>query len=202
MNIIKKSARGFDLLPLESQLLENRMIFFTEEVNAESCQSLIQQLLYLDTMNHQTITILINSPGGEVMSGLSVVDVMQNIESPVCTVAMGTCASMGAILFEGASQGMRFMLQHAQLMLHGPSFGNGNFTGMKYHEIQEESQKLAELNNMIADMLSERTNIELDKMLEILSKDSYFNANEALDLNLIDGILDAKSFRKELMSNE
>lgn len=202
MNIIKKSSRGYDLLPIESQLLMNRMIFLTEAVESFSCQSLIQQLLYLDMESHDPITILINSPGGEVRSGLTVLDVMKSIESPIRTVCIGCAASMGAILFEGASPGMRYMLEHSQLMLHGTSYGNGSFAGMKSHEILKMSNNLTNLNEEIAKMLCERTGMELEKVHDILSEDSFFDAKEAIELNLADHILDINTFRKELMCNE
>ena len=99
-NILKETVRGFDCIRLEDEFLSGREIFFTEEVNETSSNELIKQLIYLERQDSEgEITIYINSPGGEVISGLAVYDIISMMKAPVKTVCIGTAASMGAILF-------------------------------------------------------------------------------------------------------
>lgn len=122
-NVVLESARGFQAISLKDKLLsDSREIFLTEEVNAETCDSLITQLMYLNRAAlDQEITLYINSPGGAVSDGLAVYDVMRLLSAPLRTVCLGTCASMGAILFLAGDK--REMLEHGRVMVHDPAFG-------------------------------------------------------------------------------
>lgn len=126
--IILESARGFETLYLKDKLLsDSREIFLTEVVNAESCNSLITQLMYLNRVGpDMEITLYINCPGGMVADGLAAYDVIRLLDTPVRTVCMGTCASMGAILFLSGTK--REIMEHGRIMVHDPSFG-------RYHDI-------------------------------------------------------------------
>ena len=114
--ILHESSRGIDTYSTESSLFRKRIIFFTEEVNPENSNRLIEYLLHLDAdASGEEITICINSPGGEVVSGLAVYDTIRMLKSPVRTVCIGTAASMGSILFLAGEK--REMLPHTKIMI-------------------------------------------------------------------------------------
>ena len=138
--ILHESARGIDAYGPESGLLKSRMLFFTEEVTAESANELIEYLLFLDKdAPGEEITICINSPGGEVVSGLAVYDTIRMLESPVRTVCIGTAASMGSILFLAGEK--RLMLPHCKIMIHDPLIA-GLSGSKKALELEKEAAKL------------------------------------------------------------
>ena len=119
-NIIKETVRGFDVVTIEDELLRNREIFLTEEVNKSTSNELIKELMYLEMEDDSAeITLYINSPGGDVVSGLAVYDYLTLMKAPIRTVSIGCAASMGAILFLAGDK--REMLPHTQIMIHDPS---------------------------------------------------------------------------------
>ena len=191
--VILESARGFETLCLKDKLLsDNREIFFTEEVNAESCSSLITQLMFLDrTEPDREIVLYINSPGGSVADGLAVYDVMCLLDAPIRTVCMGTCASMGAILVLAGDR--REMMEHGRVMVHDPAFGGDhNIGGKKPHQIQSELDDLNRCRESLARIISERTGKSLEEIYEVTTNDTYFNAEEAMKFGLATGIIRKK----------
>lgn len=188
--VILESARGFDTLYLEDKLLSDRReVFLTEEVNAESCGCLIMQLMYLDRAEpDQEITLYINSPGGVVSDGLAVYDVIRLLNAPVRTVCLGTCASMGSILFLAGDK--REMTEHGRIMIHDPAFGgNHGIGGKKPHEIQAELNDLNRCRESLARIISERTGKSLEEVYQVTANDTYFNAKEAVAFGLATDII-------------
>ncbi len=188
--VILESARGFETLYLKDKLLsDSREIFLTEEVNAESCNSLITQLMYLNRAEpDREITLYINSPGGLVADGLAAYDVIRLLDAPVRTVCMGTCASMGAILFLAGSK--REMMEHGRIMVHDPSFGrNHDIGGQKPHQIQSELDDLNRCRESLARIIVERTGRSLEEVYEVTANDTYFSAEEAVEFGLATDIL-------------
>ena len=166
--VILESARGFETLYLRDKLLsDSREIFLTGEVSAQSCGSLITQLMYLNrTEPDQEITLYINSPGGLVADGLAVYDVIRLLEAPVRTVCLGTCASMGAILFLAGKK--REIMEHGRIMVHDPAFGgNHDIGGKKPHQIQSELDDLNRCREALARIISERTGKSLPEIYDI-----------------------------------
>lgn len=187
-NIIYETVRGIDRVSIEDEMLKNRKIFFVEEVNEKSTNELIKQLMYLEQAEcGEEITLYINSPGGEVTSGLAVYDVIRLMESPVNTVCIGTAASMGAILFLSGKR--RGMLPHTRLMIHDPSYGSGNFGGKKSHEIQHELDKLNETREALAEIIAEKTGKSMDEIYQVTAEDTYYSAKEALGFGLATEII-------------
>lgn len=133
-NILKSSVRGTDLIPIEDMLLEESELFLVGEINSDTASKLIQKLMYLDQNDLEEITLYINSPGGEVISGLAVYDYIKIMKSPVRTVTIGDAASMGAIIFLAGEK--REMLPHTRILIHDPSYGHLDVSGKKPHEIQ------------------------------------------------------------------
>ncbi len=193
--IVKETVRGLDLIDLEDELLQNREIFLTDEVDADTTNGLIKQLMYLEKEDENAeITLYINSPGGEVVSGLAVYDYLTMMKAPIRTVSIGTAASMGAILFLAGDK--RQMLPHTRIMIHDPSYGYANMSGKKSHEIQHELDKLNETREIIARIISEKTGKSLEEVYEVTADDTYYNAEEAVEFGLATEIIDKKTLRK------
>lgn len=187
-NILKETVRGTDCIKIEDELLSRREIFLTEEVNAETSNELIKQLMYLERQDSgKEITLYINSPGGEVISGLAVYDLISLMKSPVRTVCTGTAASMGAILFLAGEK--REMLPHTRLMIHDPSFGVGSIGGKKSHELRHELEKLDEVRAALAKIIAEKTGRPLEEIYDVTSDDTFYSAEEAITFGLATGIM-------------
>lgn len=193
--IIKETVRGIDIVDLEDELLQSREIFLTAGVDANTTNELIKQLMYLEREDDEAeITLYINSPGGEVTSGLAVYDYMTLMKAPIRTVSIGTAASMGALLFLAGDK--RQMLPHTRIMIHDPSYSNADMSGKKPHEIQHELDKLNETRQIIAQIISEKTGKTLEEVYEVTANDTYYNAEEALKFGLATEIIDSESFGK------
>lgn len=187
-NYIKESVRGMESLTPDDLLFTNREIFLTTKVDNETSNELIKQLMILEKLSDtEEVTIYINSPGGEVVSGLAVYDYIQLMKAPVRTVCIGTAASMGAILFLAGKK--REMLKHTRLMIHDPAYGGGDMTGKKPHELQMYVDKLKQSQEIIAKIIAEKTGKVLDEVYEKTREDSYFNAEEAIAYGLATGIV-------------
>ena len=193
--IIKETVRGIDIVDLEDELLQSREIFLTGGVDANTTNELIKQLMYLEREDDEAeITLYINSPGGEVTSGLAVYDYMTLMKAPIRTVSIGTAASMGALLFLAGDK--RQMLPHTRIMIHDPSYSNADMSGKQPPEIQHELDKLNETRQIIAQIISEKTGKTLEEVYEVTANDTYYNAEEALKFGLATEIIDSESFGK------
>ena len=184
-----ESPRGYEALFLEDKLLtENREIFLTAEVTAELCNEIIKQVLYLDRIDPgKEITLYINSPGGSVYDGLALYDSLMLIDSPLKTVCLGTCASMGSILFLAGEK--REMMNHGRIMIHDASFGRADFSGLKPDEISEKAKDLLGTTTVLRQIVAERTGKSLTAVTNKMKKDSYFSSNEAIEFGLATGII-------------
>lgn len=186
-SLIKESVRGFDFLDMDSLLFTGREIFLTGEVNSETSNSLLKKLMVLEKLDpNSEITLYINSPGGEVVSGLAVYDYIELMKAPVRTVCIGTAASMGAILFLAGKK--REMLSHTRLMIHDPAYGGGDMAGKKPHELQEYVNKLKQSQEIIAGIIAQKTGKSMEEVYQKTCTDSYFNATEAMEYGLATGI--------------
>ena len=186
--IIKESAEGTTCIRIKDELFKSRKIFLTEVVDSESMQSLMEQFLYLSSESpFDEITLYINSPGGEVSSGLALYDVMRLSKTPLRTVCIGTAASMGAILFLAGDK--REMLPNSQIMIHDPAPGGGSMAGMKPHEMEENLEKLKKTQSTITDIISSVTKQSKKTVLAKTKKDSFFSAEEALNFGLATDIV-------------
>ncbi len=184
--ILHESSRGIDTYSTESSLFRKRIIFFTEEVNPENSNRLIEYLLHLDAdAPGEEITICINSPGGEVVSGLAVYDTIRMLKSPVRTVCIGTAASMGSILFLAGEK--REMLPHTKIMIHDPLISG--LSGRKMAlELEKEARKLMETRSVIAGIIAERSGLSVDEVYEKTKEDCYLDADEAIEFGIATGI--------------
>lgn len=186
--IITETSRGLQITGIEDEFLRKRTIFFCQPFNADSCNELLQKLIYLETDNHtKEVTILINSPGGDAKSGLAVYDFIRMMRSPVRTVCTGLAASMASLIFLAGDK--REMLPHTEIMMHDPYYGSGTIKGAKIDQLQKMLDDIKELRDDIARIISERTGIELSEVYKITAKDSFFKAKEALNLGIATNII-------------
>ncbi len=184
--IIKETSSGLEHYSIRDQMLSCRQIECIGEINAQAVNSLIRQILYLERENPVAeITIYINSPGGEVASGLALYDVMQAVKCPIHTICIGTAASMGAVLF--ASGDRRDILPHGKVMIHDPlvvSCPGGSALRMKSF-----SDNLMDTREIVGRILAEHTHHSLEEIYEKTAEDSYFYAEEAVAFGLADKII-------------
>ena len=123
--VVRQLAEDQKPVDLTATLLEQRMVFYSDEVNSETANRLIKQLLYLAAISDDPITLYINSPGGSVVDGMGIYDTIQRIKAPVHAVVCGMAASMGAVILSGCEKGHRMVLPHAEVLLHQPLVGQG-----------------------------------------------------------------------------
>ena len=186
-HIFRESVKGIELIPIEDELLNNREVFLVDSVNAESSNALLKQLMYLDRKDPgEEVTLYINSPGGDVVSGLAVYDYIGLMKSPVKTVCIGSASSMGAILFLAGEK--REMLEHTRLLIHDPSYGHFDASGKKPHEIQQEVDSLNKIRGKLAEIISVKTGKSIDEVYKITASDTFFDAEEAIEFGLATGI--------------
>ena len=186
-NLIRETVNGMSALSAEDVLFNNREIFLTKSVDVDTSTELIKQLMVLEKLDpKKEITFYINSPGGEVISGLAVYDYIQLMKAPVRTVCIGTAASMGAMLFLAGEK--REMLSHSRIMIHDPAY-SGNMAGKKPHELQQYVDKLRQVQEITAKIIAEKTGRTLEEIYDKTKEDSYFNAAEAIGYGLATGVV-------------
>ena len=194
-NILFETVRGIQPIKIEDKLLKNREIFLVDAISAETSNELIKQLMLLESEDDtKEITLYINSPGGDVISGLAVYDYLTLMKSPIRTVCIGSAASMGAILFLAGEK--RQMLPHSEIMIHDPSYRHADMGGQKPHEIQHRLDSLNETREMLAQIISDRTGKTLDEVYKVTAEDSYYKAKAAIEFGLATEIITNETLRK------
>lgn len=168
-----------------SRLLKSRIIILTGEINDNVASLIISELLYLDSLNHEDISLYINSPGGSVTSGLAIYDAMNLIESDVATYAMGIAASMGAFILAGGQKGKRFALENAEVMIHEVS---SSMSG-KSTDIEVESEHIKSIKNRMNRLLAKNTGKTIKEIENDTKIDNYMDAERAKKYGLVDKII-------------
>lgn len=182
ISILRPTSRGIEKIGLEDQLFSERKIFFTEEVNPDTAAILIRLLLYLEqTGPKEEISLFLNSPGGEVTSGLAVYDVLRGLKCPVRTVCVGIAASMASILFLAGSE--REMLPHSKIMIHDPLI-NGLSGAQRALQLEKEAEKLMKMRETLAGIIADRTGHTPEEICEKTREDCYMDAAEALQYGI------------------
>ena len=183
--IIEKNNNKEYAYDLYSRLLKDRIIFITGEINQNVANIVISELLYLDNINHNDIAIYINSPGGEINSGLAIYDTMNYIKSDVNTICIGICASMAAFLLSSGTKGKRYSLSNSEIMIHQPLGG----TQGKASDIKIATEHILKIKDKVNKLLAKNTNKSLKKIIKDTEYDNYMDAKEALNYGLIDKII-------------
>ena len=186
--IVDKETNGERSYDIFSRLLKDRIILLSGEIDDECANSVIAQLLYLDSLNNEEISLYINSPGGSVTSGMAIYDTMNFVKSDVSTICLGMAASMGAFLLSSDKKGKRYALPNSEIMIHQPLGGaKGQAT-----EIKIAAEQILKTKEKLNKILSENTGQDLKKVEQDTERDHFLDANEALDYGLIDKIITQK----------
>lgn len=179
------TERSYDIF---SRLLKERIIFLSGEINDAMANTIVAQLLYLDSLGNEDISIYINSPGGSISSGMAIYDTMNFIKSDVSTICVGIAASMGAFLLSSGAKGKRFILPNADVMIHQPLGGaEGQATDIKI-----ASERILNLKKRLNKILAKNTGKNLKKIECDTERDNYLDASEAVLYGLVDKIISSK----------
>ena len=183
--VIDKERFGERSYDIFSRLLKERIIFISGEIDDDLANSVIAQLLYLDSLSNEDISIYINSPGGSITSGMAIYDTMNYIKSDVSTVCLGIAASMGAFLLSCGQKNKRYILPNAEVMIHQPLGGvNGQAT-----EIKIVAERILKLKDKINEVLSINTGKDINIIAMDTERDFFMNSKEALEYGLVDKII-------------
>ena len=183
--VIEKSSMGERAYDIYSRLLKNRIILLSGEINDDTANVVIAQLLYLDSINQDDISLYINSPGGSITSGMAIYDTMNLIKSDVSTICIGMAASMAAFLLSCGKKGKRYCLPNSEVMIHQPLGGvNGQAT-----EIDIVAKRILNLRSKINQILAKNTKKNLKQIEKDTDRDYYMDSKKAFEYGIIDKIL-------------
>lgn len=184
--VIESSSRGERSFDVFSKLLRDRIIILGDEIDDDLSNSIVAQLLLLDSENSEKdIMMYINSPGGSITAGMAIYDTMQLVKADVATVCFGEAASMGAFLLSSGKKGKRMSLPQARIMIHQPLGGaKGQAT-----DIELEAKEILRMKTMLNEILSQNTGCPLEKIKEDTERDHYFSASQAVEYGLIDKVI-------------
>ena len=186
--IVDKEHNGERSYDIFSRLLKDRIIFLSGEINDDVANTIVSELLYLDSINHEDISLYINSPGGSITSGMAIYDTMNLIKSDVSTICVGMSASMAAFLLSCGTNGKRYILPNAEVMIHQPLGGaSGQAT-----EIKIAAERILKLRTKLNKILSENTKQPLEKVEEDTERDYFLSSEEAKNYGLVDKIITKK----------
>ncbi len=192
--VIEQTSRGERSYDIYSRLLKERIVFLGEEVNATSASIVVAQLLFLEAEDPtKDIHMYINSPGGEITSGMAIYDTMHYIKCDVSTICIGMAASMGAFLLAGGAKGKRMALPNAEVMIHQPLGG----TQGQATEIEIAARHILKTKEKMNRMLAENTGKTYEQVAADTEHDNWLSAQEALDYGLIDSIIENRPSDKE-----
>ena len=183
--VVEQTNRGERSYDIYSRLLEDRIIFVNGEINDQTANLIIAQLIYLEGKDpDKDIMMYINSPGGSVVAGLAIYDTMNYIKCDVCTICVGMAASMGAVLLSSGAKGKRFALPNSEIMIHQPL---GGFQGQA-SDIKIHADHIMKTRKLLNKILSENSGVEIEKIEKDTDRDNYMSAEEAKKYGLVDKI--------------
>lgn len=184
--VIEASSKGEKAFDIFSRLLRERIIFLGDEIDDDMANSIVAQLLLLDSENpEKDIMLYINSPGGVITSGMAIFDTMNLIKADVQTICMGEAASMGAFLLSAGTKGKRMALPSARIMIHQPLGGaRGQAT-----DIEIEAKEIMRMKTTLNGLLAEHCGQDIEKVKKDTERDYYMSAQQALEYGLIDKVV-------------
>ena len=185
--VVEQTSRGERSYDIFSRLLNDRIIFLSEEVNDTTASLIVAQMLYLEAQDpDKDIQFYINSPGGSVTAGMAIFDTMRYIKCDVATICVGMAASMGAFLLSAGTKGKRLCLPNAEIMIHQPSAGTqGQITDMAIH-----MKRLETIKERMNRILAENTGKSVEEVTAACERDNFMTAEEALAFGLVDRVLE------------
>lgn len=188
--VIEQSPRGERSFDIYSRLLNDRVVFLGEEVTDASANSIVAQLLHLESVDpDKDISFYINSPGGSVTAGLAIYDTMQFIKPQVSTICLGMAASMGAVLLAAGAPGKRFALPNSTIMIHQPSGGAQG----KQTDIQIMADMILKTREQLNGILAHHTGQPIERIQEDTEKDNFMDPQEAKAYGLIDDVVKSRA---------
>ena len=183
--IIEKNEMGERAYDIYSRLLKDRIIILNGEITDNSSNIVVAQLLYLDSLNNDDISLYINSPGGSITAGMAIFDTMNFIKSDVSTICVGMAASMAAFLLSSGEKGKRYILPNAEVMIHQPLGGaQGQAT-----EIKIAAERILKLKKKLNKILSDNTGKDNDTIDNDTERDYFMDSDEALNYGIVDKVL-------------
>ena len=184
--VVEQTSRGERSYDIFSRLLNDRIIFLSEEVNDATASLIVAQLLYLEAQDpDKDIQFYINSPGGSVTAGMAIYDTMRYIKCDVSTICVGMAASMGAFLLAAGTKGKRMALPNAEIMIHQPSAGTqGQITDMAIH-----LKRLQVIKERMNKIMADNTGRSIEEVTAACERDNFMSAEEALQFGLIDKVI-------------
>jgi len=193
--VIEQSSRGERAYDIYSRLLKDRIIFMGEQVQDSMANTVIAQMLFLESEDpDKDINLYINSPGGSVTAGLAIYDTMEYIRPDIATICMGQATSMGALLLAAGAKGKRYALPHARVMIHQPLGGaQGQAT-----DIDIQAKEIMKIKELIHKILVKHTGQTLEKIRHDTERDYFMDAEEAMRYGIVDRIITEREMGKGL----
>ena len=189
--VLEKTKNGERAYDIYSRLLEDRIIFVGEQVHSAMVNTIVAQMLYLEKKDpEKDIIMYINTPGGEVYSGLAIYDTMQILKCDVQTICTGLAASMGSLLLAGGTKGKRFALPHSRIMIHQPLISGGGISGQAT-DIQIEAEEMLKVKKMLTEIIAKHSGKDYDEALADMERNKWMSPEDALNYGLIDKIIGA-----------
>jgi len=184
--VIEQTSRGERSYDIYSRLLKDRIIFLGTGVDDNVANAIIAQMLFLESDEpDQDIYLYVNTPGGQVSSGMAIYDTMQYIKPDVQTICIGQAASMGALLLAAGANGKRFSLPHARIMIHQPS---GGFQG-QHTDIEIQAKEISRTREILDGIIATHSGQDPKKVRRDTERDHYMTGEEALKYGLIDKLI-------------
>lgn len=184
--VIEQEGRFERAYDIYSRLLKDRIVFLGDDVNSHTANLVVAQLLFLDNLNNQPISMYINSPGGSVYDAFAIYDTMQFVKSPIHTYGIGVQASAAAFLLSSGAKGKRCLLPHATVMIHQPSSG----TRGKVTDQEIDLREVLRLKKMLEQIMSKNTGQTTKKIHEDMERDYWMSAEEAKKYGLVDKVIE------------
>jgi ATP-dependent Clp protease, protease subunit len=187
--VVEQTARGERAYDIYSRLLKERVVFIVGSIDDYMANIVVAQMLFLESENpDKDISLYINSPGGIVSAGLAVYDTMQFVKPDVSTICIGQAASMGAVLLAGGTQGKRYCLPHARVMIHQPA---GGFQGQA-SDMEIQTKEMLETRDRLNKILAKHTGQSVERIKQDTDRDRFMDWQEAVRYGLIDQVLDKR----------
>lgn len=197
--VIEQTSKGERSYDIYSRLLKDRIIFISGEIDDNTANSVVAQLLFLEAENpEQDINIYINSPGGSITAGMAIFDTMEYIKPDVSTICIGMAASMGAFLLAAGAKGKRYALPNAEVMIHQPLGGARG----QASDIKIQADRILKMRQDLNRILSEKTGKPYEQIEKDTDRDFFMTAEEAVEYGLIDKVLskDNSNVRNEVIN--
>ena len=188
--VIEKTGMGERSYDIYSRLLNDRIVFLSDEVNDVTASLVVAQLLYLEAQDpDKDISLYINSPGGSISAGMAIYDTMNFIKCDVSTICVGMAASMGAFLLAAGAEGKRFALPNSEIMIHQPLGGAQG----QASDIKIQAEHILKIRKKLNEILAKRTGKSYDEIERDTDRDNWLTADEAKDYGLIDKVIEKRA---------